>query len=96
MVKVMYIESIELSNYRNYSNVKVEFGKNTNILYGDNAQGKTNRLESIYMAATTKSHRKNTPLKILRVHLPTSDKCAERPGCPRRNIRQKLFHVCRS
>ena len=42
MVKVMYIESIELSNYRNYSNVKVEFGKNTNILYGDNAQGKTN------------------------------------------------------
>lgn len=60
MVKVMYIESIELSNYRNYSNVKVEFGKNTNILYGDNAQGKTNILESIYMAATTKSHRKNT------------------------------------
>ena len=56
MVKVMYIESIELSNYRNYSNVKVEFGKNTNILYGDNAQGKTNILESIYMAATTKSH----------------------------------------
>ena len=54
MVKVMYIESIELSNYRNYSNVKVEFGKNTNILYGDNAQGKTNILESIYMAATSR------------------------------------------
>ncbi|MBO5260723.1 MAG: DNA replication/repair protein RecF [Coprococcus sp.] len=53
----MYVESIELSNYRNYSNVIVEFGKNTNILYGNNAQGKTNILESIYMAATTKSHR---------------------------------------
>ncbi|MFR5028077.1 MAG: AAA family ATPase [Coprococcus sp.] len=64
MVKVMYIESIELSNYRNYSNVKVEFGKNTNILYGDNAQGKTNILESIYMAATTKSHRKIRRIKI--------------------------------
>jgi DNA replication and repair protein RecF len=53
----MYIESIKLNNYRNYNLVDVEFGKNTNILYGDNAQGKTNILESIYMAATTKSHK---------------------------------------
>ena len=47
MVKDMYIESIELNNYRNYRKVKVEFGKNTNILYGNNAQGKTNLLEAI-------------------------------------------------
>lgn len=63
----MYIESIELSNYRNYSDVKVEFGKNTNILYGDNAQGKTNILESIYMAATTKSHRGSKDRDIIRI-----------------------------
>lgn len=53
----MYIESIELSKYRNYEGADVAFGSHTNILYGDNAQGKTNILESIYMAATTKSHR---------------------------------------
>ncbi|MFR7904326.1 MAG: DNA replication/repair protein RecF [Coprococcus eutactus] len=63
----MYIESIELNNYRNYRKVKVEFGKNTNILYGNNAQGKTNILESIYMAATTKSHRGTKDRDIIRI-----------------------------
>lgn len=53
----MYIESIELNRYRNYEEANVAFGSHTNILYGDNAQGKTNILESLYMAATTKSHR---------------------------------------
>ena len=63
----MYIESIELNNYRNYRQVKVEFGKNTNILYGNNAQGKTNILESIYMAATTKSHRGTKDRDIIKI-----------------------------
>ena len=63
----MYVESIELENYRNYRNVKVEFGRNTNILYGNNAQGKTNILESIYMAATTKSHRGSKDRDIIRI-----------------------------
>lgn len=63
----MYIESIELKNYRNYTHVKVEFGKNTNILYGNNAQGKTNILESIYMAATTKSHRESKDRNIIKI-----------------------------
>ena len=67
MVKDMYVESIELENYRNYRNVKVEFGRNTNILYGNNAQGKTNILESIYMAATTKSHRGSKDRDIIRI-----------------------------
>ena len=67
MVKDMYIESIELNNYRNYRKLKVEFGKNTNILYGNNAQGKTNILESIYMAATTKSHRGTKDRDIIRI-----------------------------
>lgn len=67
MVKEMYIESIELSNYRNYNDLKVEFGRNTNILYGNNAQGKTNILESIYMAATTKSHRGSKDRDIIKI-----------------------------
>lgn len=67
MVSAMYIESIELNNYRNYREVKVDFGRNTNILYGNNAQGKTNILESIYMAATTKSHRGTKDRDIIRI-----------------------------
>lgn len=63
----MYIESIELRNYRNYENLKVEFGRNTNILYGNNAQGKTNILESIYMAATTKSHRGSKDRDVIKI-----------------------------
>ncbi|MDY6333729.1 MAG: AAA family ATPase, partial [Lachnospiraceae bacterium] len=37
----MYIQSLELSNFRNYESLKTEFSEGTNILYGDNAQGKT-------------------------------------------------------
>jgi len=53
----MIIESIELKNYRNYDELHMDFSQGTNILYGDNAQGKTNVLEAIYVCATTKSHR---------------------------------------
>ncbi|PNV61613.1 DNA replication/repair protein RecF [Clostridium sp. chh4-2] len=53
----MIIESVELKNYRNYDELHMDFSQGTNILYGDNAQGKTNVLEAIYMACTTKSHR---------------------------------------
>ena len=37
----MYIKSIELSNFRNYEYLSMEFHSEKNILYGDNAQGKT-------------------------------------------------------
>lgn len=53
----MYIESIELKNYRNYETLSLNFDKGTNIFYGDNAQGKTNILEAVYLCGTTKSHR---------------------------------------
>ena len=43
----MYIKSLELNNYRNYSSLNISFEKGTNILYGNNAQGKTNILEAI-------------------------------------------------
>ena len=51
----MIIKSIELADYRNYDSLVLQFDRGTNILYGDNAQGKTNILEAIYVAATTKS-----------------------------------------
>jgi len=53
----MYIKSLELQDYRNYNTLKIAFDKGTNILYGDNAQGKTNILEAIFLSATTKSHK---------------------------------------
>ena len=53
----MLIKSLKLKNYRNYDLLDLKFDSNTNILYGDNAQGKTNILEAIYLSGTTKSHR---------------------------------------
>lgn len=55
--KVMFIKSLNVVNFRNYDNVTINFGDRINILYGNNAQGKTNLLESIYFLALTKSHR---------------------------------------
>lgn len=53
----MFIKSIELSNFRNYEHLKICFDEKTNILYGNNAQGKTNILEAAYVSGTTKSHK---------------------------------------
>ena len=61
----MVIKSIELSDYRNYDSLTMQFDKGTNILYGDNAQGKTNILEAIFVAATTKSHKGSKDKEII-------------------------------
>lgn len=53
----MIINQINLKNYRNYENLKLKFNKGINIIIGDNAQGKTNILESIYFLSITKSFR---------------------------------------
>ncbi len=53
----MIIKSLELENFRNYETLSMRFDSGTNILYGDNAQGKTNILEAIFLSATTKSHK---------------------------------------
>lgn len=62
----MIIKSIELNNFRNYDNVKIEFNEGTNILYGDNAQGKTNILEAAYLSGTTKSHKGSKDKEMIR------------------------------
>ena len=53
----MFIKSISLQNYRNYKNLSLDFDPKTNIFYGDNAQGKTNILEAVYVSGTTRSHK---------------------------------------
>ena len=62
----MYIESIELKNYRNYESLSLELDQGTNIFYGDNAQGKTNILEAAYLCGTTKSHRGSRDREMIR------------------------------
>lgn len=61
----MIIKSLELTNYRNYESLELQFDSGTNILYGDNAQGKTNILEAIYISATTKSHKGSKDKEII-------------------------------
>ncbi len=61
----MFIESIELKNYRNYQELHMDFSSGTNILYGDNAQGKTNVLEAVYVCSTTKSHRSSKDKEMI-------------------------------
>ncbi len=53
----MHIDKIKLLNFRNYINQEIELDKNINIFYGNNAQGKTNIIESIYLCSIGKSYR---------------------------------------
>lgn len=53
----MILKSVALKHFRNYSDMYLEFDRGTNILYGDNAQGKTNILEAVYVSGTTRSHK---------------------------------------
>lgn len=62
----MLIKSLELENFRNYKQLKMEFDSGTNILYGDNAQGKTNILEALYLSGTTKSHKSSKDKEMIR------------------------------
>ena len=61
----MLLETTEAHNFRNLSG-KVSWGHGLNIIYGDNAQGKTNWLEAIYLLATTKSFRTQRPQEAVR------------------------------
>ena len=62
----MIIKSLELSDFRNYAFLDMAFDEGTNILYGDNAQGKTNILEAIFVSATTKSHKGSKDKDMIR------------------------------
>lgn len=62
----MIIKSIELSNFRNYEHLDISFDEGTTILYGDNAQGKTNILEAAYVSGTTKSHKGSRDKEMIR------------------------------
>lgn len=64
----MKVKTLNLYNYRNYLKLDLEFKHNLNIFIGQNAQGKTNILESIYVAAMGRSHRTNTDNELIHWH----------------------------
>src|SRR5690625_3911538 len=53
----MYIEELKLKDYRNYNHLDIKFNNQVNVIIGENAQGKTNLLEAMYLLAFTKSYR---------------------------------------
>lgn len=62
----MFLKKLELNNFRNISKVSFSFDKSINIFIGNNAQGKTNILESIYFLAITRSHRTHNELNLIK------------------------------
>ena len=74
----MYIKSLELNHFRNYRELAVEFDPGINILYGSNAQGKTNILEAVYVCGTTRSHRGGKDKEMIRF------------GCEESHIRMEV------
>ena len=62
----MWIEKININNFRNYKNQEINFSKKINIFYGENAQGKTNIIEAIYLCSMGKSFRTNKDLELIK------------------------------
>lgn len=62
----MVVKSVDLCNYRNIDILNMSFDEHVNIIYGDNAQGKTNILESLYVCATSRSHRGSKDKEIIK------------------------------
>ncbi len=63
----MHIKRIKLIDFRNYSHQQIEFFEKGNLLFGDNAQGKTNILEAIYICAVGKSHRQVKDINLVKI-----------------------------
>jgi DNA replication and repair protein RecF len=61
----MYIEQLSLKNYRNYEALDIAFENKVNVILGENAQGKTNVMESIYVLALAKSHRTSNDKELI-------------------------------
>lgn len=61
----MWIETIQLTNYRNYQSIEANFSQNVNVFIGRNAQGKTNFLEAIYFLSLTRSHRTRSDKELI-------------------------------
>ena len=64
----MWISKIKINNFRNYNNEEIELNKNINIFYGENAQGKTNIIEAIFLSSIGKSFRTNKDKELIKLN----------------------------
>ena len=62
---LVFLHQLKLTNFRNYEKINIKLNNNINIFYGNNAQGKTNILESIYLLGLTKSHRSSSDNELI-------------------------------
>lgn len=64
----MWIKNIKINNFRNYIKEKINLEKNINIFYGENAQGKTNIIESIFLCSLGKSFRAKKDIEMININ----------------------------
>ena len=64
----MWIKNIKIKNFRNYNEEKIDLEKNINIFYGENAQGKTNIIEAIFLCSLGKSFRAKKDLEMIKLN----------------------------
>ena len=69
----MWIKDLKLKNFRNYDVQKIELSNNFNIIYGENAQGKTNIIESIYLSSIGKSFRASRDSELIKFEKPQAE-----------------------
>lgn len=62
----MFLKRLNLTNFRNYSRLELDFDHRPTILVGNNAAGKSNILEAIYLLSTTKSLRAETEDELIK------------------------------
>ena len=73
----MKINSLILENFRNYRNLELDFDESRNIIVGENAQGKTNLIESIYLTAFARSFRTQNSADLIRFGEKSGRVCAD-------------------
>ena len=90
----MWIENLKINNFRNYKNLEIEFNKNINIFYGENAQGKTNIIEALFLFSIGKSFRTNKDNELIKFgeknsNLEINFKKSDRDGNIKINLENK-------
>ena len=64
----MWINKIKINNFRNYNNEEINLNKNINVFYGENAQGKTNIIEAIFLCSMGKSFRAKQDKEMIKLN----------------------------
>ena len=64
----MWIKKIKVKNFRNYKEEEISLNEGINLFYGDNAQGKTNIIEAIFLSGFGKSFRTNKEKEMININ----------------------------